>query len=123
MTDKELIEHYVGVARLLAEMFAPNMETLVHDLTKKKYPIIAIFNGHVTDRKKGDPSSIFDSKVMRDDFPEYLVNYFNKSPQGHRLKSSTKLIRNDKGKAIAALGINYDVSYFEQIETLIRQFM
>lgn len=123
MKNDELISHYVGVAKLLAEMFAPNMETLVHDLTQKGFPIIAIYNGHVTNRKIADESSVFDSGVLREDFPDYLVNYFNKSPQGHRLKSSTKCIRNEKGELIAALGINYDVSCFEQIETLIKQFM
>jgi predicted transcriptional regulator YheO len=122
VTDQEIIEHYIKMAKLMSEMFAPNMEVLIHDLTKKNFPIIEIFNGHVTGRKKGDPSSVFDSKIFKDNFPDYLVNYYNESPQGHKLKSSTLCIKN-KEKTIAALGVNYDISYLEQIESLLKQFM
>ncbi|HOR12926.1 MAG TPA: PAS domain-containing protein, partial [Clostridia bacterium] len=47
------------LAVALAKQFGDNCEVVVHDLTKPENTIVAIENGHVSNRKLGDgPSHI-----------------------------------------------------------------
>ena len=53
--DDAILQRYVQLARVLGRMFAPFLETIVHDLRQPESSIICIFNSHVTGRKVGDP--------------------------------------------------------------------
>ena len=55
--NREILEHYVKSGEIIAEMFAPYLEVIIHDLQTPEHSIIAIFNNHVTGRKIGDGTS------------------------------------------------------------------
>ena len=77
--DREILEHYVKAGEIIAEMFAPYMEVIIHDLQDPEHSIIAIFNNHVTGRKIGDGTSDLGYKKLADELSDKIVNYNNQS--------------------------------------------
>lgn len=118
-----ILAHYVNMAQVLGEMFAPILETVVHDLRKPEHSIIAIYNGHLTGREVGGKATNLGRRLLEGDFPDVLVGYENESPNGQKLKSSSLAIRKDDGTLIGVLGLNMNVSYFEQFSSFIEQFI
>jgi len=120
--NREILEHYVKVGEVIAEMFAPNLEVIIHDLQTPEHSIIAIFNNHITGRKIGDGTSDIGYKKLDDELPDKIVNYNNQSPSGSDLKSSSLTIRNSDGEIIGSMGLNFDLSSFVNIKEFLEMF-
>jgi len=120
--NREILEHYVKVGEVIAEMFAPNLEVIIHDLQTPEHSIIAIFNNHITGRKIGDGTSDIGYKKLEDELPDKIVNYINQSPSGSDLKSSSLTIRNRDGEIIGSMGFNFDLSSFVNIKEFLEMF-
>ena len=120
--NRDILEHYVKVGEIIAEMFAPDLEVIIHDLQAPEHSIIAIFNNHVTGRKIGDGTSDIGYKKLADKLPDKIVNYNNKSPSGTDLKSSSLTIRNRKDEIIGSMGLNYDLSSFVNVKEFFEIF-
>ena len=120
--NRYILEHYVKVGEIIAEMFAPDLEVIIHDIQTPKHSIIAIFNNHVTGRKIGDGTSDIGYKKLADKLPDKIVNYNNKSPSGTDLKSSSLTIRNRKDEIIGSMGLNYDLSSFVNVKEFFEMF-
>lgn len=121
-TDQEILARYVKVGEFLAEMFVPHLEVAVHDLRYPEHSIIAIFNGHITGRNVGEGTSDLGYEKVSGKVPDKVVNYKNESPDGKPLKSSSLTIRNAQGKIIGSLGLNYDISVFNQFSNVLSIF-
>jgi predicted transcriptional regulator YheO len=99
---------------LIGEEFGEQCEVVLHDWSKGYgSSILEIKNGHVTGRKLGDSGSnmglpIFRSPQKVDEFHKY--NYITQAKNGRILRSSTIYLKNNQGKAIGALCINYDIT-------------
>ena len=113
----QLLEHYLKVAEFIAAVFGSHIEAVVHDYRKPGSSIVAIFNGHVTDRKVGGRTSDVGYKRLTGTFPDIAINYPNQGSKGELLKSSGLAIRNEEGDLIGALAINIDVSLYEKIQS------
>ena len=120
--NQDILTHYIKVGEVVAEMFSPYLEVIVHDLTNPNQSIIAIFNSHITGRKIGDGTSDIGYKKLSNELPDKIVNYSNKSPSGVELKSSSLTIRNDDNKIIGSMGFNFDLSHFVNIREFIDLF-
>ena len=120
--NREILEHYVKAGEIIAEMFAPYLEVVIHDLQAPDHSIIAIFNNHVTGRKIGDGTSDIGYKKLSDKLPDKIVNYNNQSPSGADLKSSSLTIRNRNDAIIGSMGLNYDLSSFANIKEFFEMF-
>lgn len=51
MKGEEILNFLTSLAEGISAMFGPDCEVIIHDL-KKKGVVTAIYNGHVTGRKK-----------------------------------------------------------------------
>ena len=120
--NQDILTHYIKVGEIVAEMFSPYLEVIVHDLTNPNQSIIAIFNSHITGRKIGDGTSDIGYKKLSNELPDKIVNYSNKSPSGVELKSSSLTIRNDDNKIIGSMGFNFDLSHFVNMREFIDLF-
>ena len=120
--NREILEHYIKTGEIIAEMFAPYLEVIIHDLQTPEHSIIAIFNNHVTGRNKGDGTSDIGYKKLSDKLPDKIVNYNNQSPSGSDLKSSSLTIRNNKDEIIGSMGFNFDLSSFLNIKEFFEIF-
>lgn len=113
--DAAQADFYARLAHALATQFGPNCEVVVHDLETKDpdKSIIAIENGHVTGRSVGDgPSHVVLEAIKAGDVHklEDRLAYLTKTSDGRVLRSSSVFIRNEKGKTVGILGINYDIT-------------
>lgn len=90
-------------------------EVVLHDLSLLPNSIVAI-HGNVTGRVVGDPATdlLLERIANRDNTDEHL-NYETVLPDGRRLRSSTMIIRDVAGNAVAALCINTDTSAWETV--------
>ena len=119
-----ILTHYVRMAQVMSDMFAPVLEMVVHDVRKDlSQSIIAIFNGHVTGREVGDPATDVVHRLVDGDFPEVLVGYENESPNGRELKSSCLAVRDQEKKLVGVVGFNLSVHYFKKYNEFISQFI
>ena len=120
--NREILEDYVKAGEVIAEMFAPYLEVIIHDLQTPEHSIIAIFNNHITGRKIGDGTSDIGYKKLEDELPDKIVNYNNQSPSGSDLKSSSLTIRNKDDEIIGSMGLNFDLSSFVNIKEFFEMF-
>ena len=120
--NREILEYYVKAGEVIAEMFAPYLEVIIHDLQSPEHSIIAIFNNHITGRKIGDGTSDIGYKKLEDELPDKIVNYNNQSPSGSDLKSSSLTIRNKDDEIIGSMGLNFDLSSFVNIKEFFEMF-
>ena len=112
----------------IANIFGKNCEVVLHDLRDLQRSIVAIANGHVTGRKLGGPviGGPLDDESLKPlleqkDTRSILSSYSTRSIYSHRLKSTTIIFRNSKGKPVAALAINLDLSEFDKANELLNE--
>lgn len=115
------------IANGIAKQFGNNCEIIIHDLTNNntESSIVAIENGHVTNRKPGDgPSHVVLEALHgdRSNLKDHL-NYLTKTKDGKILKSSTMYIRDNSGEAIGIFGINFDISTLLLIDNSIQNLI
>lgn len=125
MTDAQ-IEFYKRLAHGLALQFGPNCEIVVHDLETSDLDrsVVAIENGHVSGRKLGDGPSHIVLEALQSDGPlEDRAPYLTKTADGKILKSSTIFIRNDAGKPVGVLAINFDITLMKGFESILWTFI
>jgi len=126
MKNGNEFEFAIRMAKGIAGQFGPNCEVVIHDLrgADTEHSIIAIENGHVTGRSIGDGPSHIVLESLREDpsMIEDRISYLTKTTDGKVLKSTTLFIRDDNGKAIGLMGINYDISMMLAVDDSIRVF-
>lgn len=106
--NKEL---FTEILDLLEKHFGSNVEFVIHDLKLDYEPtIVDIRNGHITGRKAGDTGDLLGLKALHNDPSANCYNTLNYTESGRILCSSTFFFRNRKGKAVAAFGINEDIT-------------
>ncbi|MEG1619100.1 MAG: helix-turn-helix transcriptional regulator [Eubacterium sp.] len=112
-----------GVAR----QFGNNCEVVIHDLTGEntESTIVVIENGHVTDRKVGDPPShvVLEALKKDPDSIEDHLDYLTKTHDGKILKSSTIYIRDEDNKIIGVFAINYDITGLMMVESSLKSLI
>jgi len=111
------------MASLVGEMFAPDLEAIVHDLRQPDSSIIAITNGHVTGRKVGDATSDLGRRRLRGEVPDRIVNYQNESPLGEPMRSSTLAIRGPEGQRLGAISFNFRLTAFQDFAKFMATFV
>lgn len=120
------IEFYKRLAHGLALQFGPNCEVVVHDLETEDvdHSIVVIENGHVSGRKLGDGPSHIVLESMHEGTTDVHDRepYLTKTTDGKLLKSSTIFIRNDEGKPVGILGINFDITLMKAFERSLDAF-
>ncbi|MEA4846428.1 MAG: PAS domain-containing protein [Clostridiaceae bacterium] len=95
----------------IASTFGKNCEVILHDITNPQSSVIAIANGHITGRTAGSPMTEYGLATLRKgEFDKPIINYCKKTKEGKLLKSSSLFIKDEKGKLIGFLCINYDIS-------------
>lgn len=121
-TPDELIAALKTVVKLLGATFGPDCEIVLHDLRTPEQSVVAIENGHITGRKLGDPAiggPTADIALQRsqndDQRTTVLANYETRTRDGRRLKSSSALFRDHRGRLCAALCLNIDLSSAHEV--------
>lgn len=110
-----ILRSYLPLVDFLAAALGSNTEIVLHDLSNPDKSVIAIGNGQISGRELGAPATDLALKLLESeslqDVP-YLAGYEGESMHGHRLRSSTLLIRSEEGELIGLLCINSDYHAF-----------
>ncbi|HSL96015.1 MAG TPA: helix-turn-helix transcriptional regulator [Thermoleophilia bacterium] len=106
----------------LAEMFGPDCEVVLHDLSRLPHSIVAIENGHVTGRTAGDVPTDLMLRTLRAADDAHDVRLYVTSSDGKILKSLAVTLRDEEGRAFAILGLNYDLSDVVQTQRTLSNF-
>ncbi|MEC1591836.1 helix-turn-helix transcriptional regulator [Bacillus sonorensis] len=126
MTEaKQTLNRYIPFAKTLGEMFGPNCEFVIHDLTTPQSSVIFTVNNHVTGREVGQSFDHLVKKVLlSDEFKEdYLAGYEIQTDDQRMIKSSTTLIRDCNDRVIGAFCINYDMNVMIQMKEMLEALM
>lgn len=117
----------------LASVIGRNTEIVLHDLTQPSRSVIAIANGHVTNRKVGSPvlAGPGEDKGFaavglaiepeRGEEPVVITDYAT-VVEGRSLRSATVVFRDSDGIPFASLCINADLSGLRIAQAVLDQF-
>lgn len=112
------------LALAITEQFGENSEVVVHDLRSADpdHTIVAIENGHVSQRQLGDgPSRIVLEAVQHkgEGVPGDMHGYLTKTRDGRILKSSTVFLKDENGEVEGVFSLNYDITELLMAERAI----
>ncbi|MEC9488185.1 MAG: PAS domain-containing protein [Halanaerobium sp.] len=117
-----VLKAFIPVVEALGKTLGRHCELVLHDIARKESSIIAIENGHITNRSVGSPSTDFLLDLLNQferNGNEMELNYVTKSKEGKRLKSSTILIRDEEDKIAGALCINIDLTSIDMAQNFL----
>ena len=117
------LEMLTGIAECIAEQFGTNCEVVLHDLTRPyDNTIVAIWNGHVTGRTVGGSGTNTGLEILRGTAePKDTYHYINTTPDGKILRSSSKYFKDENGKVVGSLCINYDITDLTKIQKVLQE--
>ena len=105
MTREEAFSFLDRLARGIADMFGVSCETVIHDFSLPSHPVLAIYNGHISNREVGSTMDLMGLQQAVT-FEGDVVNLLATTTRGQQVKSSTFSLRGEDYHL--ALGINYD---------------
>ena len=96
----------------IANQFGPSCEVVFHDLTKDyDHTIVAIANGHITNRTVGGPGTNAGLKALKELSPDSNSStYMTHTKDGRTLKTTSAYFRDEQGNIVSSLCINLDIS-------------
>ena len=108
----------------LQKTLGNRIEFILHDLSKPEASVVFVV-GNVTGRQLGAPATntLIRALSQYGDEAEDMISYPSISRDGKVLKSSTIFIRNDSGKVIGCLCVNFDVTEFNAVTALIGELI
>jgi predicted transcriptional regulator YheO len=117
-----LLSHHARIAEALATLLHPLVEGVVHDYRRPNSGIVAIFGGHITGRKVGDPlTELGQYRSEGKPVPDDLVAYSSESSFGKKMKSASLAVRLPHGELIGALCFNVDIAILEHFSELLNK--
>lgn len=124
ITENELLLREARkIVHALGKMFSPCCEVVLHDLTHPDHAIVAI-ECNLSGRKVGDPvTELGLARIQQPEFPEVIQNYPNTFADGRPAKSTSIGIKNSKGRFIAAICLNLDISLFASVQQSLAQLI
>ena len=112
------IKRYIDISDFLSTLLGPDYEIILYDLKH----IIYIINGDISGRQTGDMLSttmktLLQNKESAD--KKWISNYRALSANGKILRCSTFYIKDEKGKPVGALNINFDDNRYRELSNLV----
>jgi len=121
-TNQISLKNLISIVKGIAATFGNDCEVVLHDTRDLENSVIAIENGHLTGRKIGSPMTdlgLFFIKSKLFSEKNFVPNYQTKTKDGKKLKSTTIFIKNDSGKIIGLLCINYSIGELDEVKRKI----
>lgn len=122
--DKLILNSYIKTIQGLGDYLGSGYEFVLHSLENLDNSVIAIINGHYSNRKVGAPITDLALKMLsqieNSDISHQYKTYFNRTKSGVPVKSSTIPITGDNDRIIGLLCINFYLN--TPVEQLISSF-
>ena len=121
------LETLKQIAAGVAAQFGDKCEVVIHDVSTShpERTIVHIENGHVSGRRVGDGASMVVLEQLEHQYeqPQDHLCYLTRTPNGKILKSSSVYIHDETGKVSAILGINFDISALQMLESSLHEII
>lgn len=121
ISNSELVRSYIPIVDFLSDILGNNCEVVLHDLTNPEESIVAIRNGHLSDRKLGGPLTDLVLKVIKnrsyEDQP-YVANY-KAAGSKKKFRSSSYFIKNLESQIIGVLCVNIDIEPYVFVKAIM----
>lgn len=109
--DQLILQSYGDLVRGLEDYLGEGYEIVLHSLASMEHSVIAIANGHHTNRHEGSPITDLAlhmlSTIEQEKDAQGYMSYFAKNRNGEPLRSSTIVIYGENRRAIGLLCINF----------------
>lgn len=119
-----ILQQYIRLTEFLGRVLGPDYEIVLHDLTVQEHSIIAIANSHVSGRAVGAPLTNVALQILADQSyqtSDYRLNDRGLSAGNRMLRASTFFIKDEEGRLIGLLCINFDDSRYQELgERILR---
>ncbi len=113
-----LVQRYGPVADGIALLFSGYVEVVIHDLASQSVVFIA---NNISKRNLGDPAALEDVEFSESD--KTIGPYEKLNWDGHKIRSTSVVLRDDVGIPIGMLCINMRVSAFEAARDMLDLFL
>ncbi|MGE4354483.1 MAG: transcriptional regulator [Oscillospiraceae bacterium] len=117
--NKTLKKHYLTLVQFLGKALGPDYEVVLHDLEQKNDDTItAVSNNHISGREIGAPLTNKALEMIAEKTyveRDYILQYTGVSDDNHLLCSNTMFIKDDDGKLLGMLCINFDGSRYSNV--------
>lgn len=123
-----IIQALIPVVKGLATALGPDYELLLHDVSTPEESVVAIENGQlsgrsqVTGRSLGSPMTDFALQVCHQEEykgKDFICNYVNTTKAGKKIRNNCIMIRDNGGKLVGILCVNYDMTNAEIIKNMV----
>ena len=118
LTSPGSLAVHFPTAAAIAALLAPQAEVVVHDLRTDR--VAGIWNAF-SKRKVGDPSHLGDDPELIGEQDVYGP-YEKAAADGGRLKSVSAILKDEAGRRIGLLCINFDLAVFDKAIALLGAF-
>ncbi len=121
ISNSELVRSYIPMVDFISDVLGNNCEVVLHDLTNPEQSIVAIRNGHLSDRKLGGPLTDLVLKVIKTRSYEeqpYVANY-KAAGSKKKFRSSSYFIKNLESQIIGVLCVNIDIEPYLCVKTIM----
>ena len=122
-SNHSILSHYLKMASFWAGASGPHIEIVLHDFSKGDRSIVAIYNGELSGRGRGDGMTPLEqSKVteMLNEGKQCEMNFRGTDMRGQTIRSSILLIQDEAHKLLGALCASVDVSHFIELANYYR---
>ena len=117
MNEQDL-KRYMDLSDFLSSVMGPDYEIIVYDLKQ----ILYILNGNISGRKSGDPLSPTIKSILQSQESakeKWQANYRALAANGKILRCSTLFIKDESGKTVGGVNINFDDNRYKELSNLI----
>ncbi len=118
------LKAFIPVVKGLAATLGPDYEIVLHDVSDPEHSVVAIENGHVTGRTVGSPLTDFGLYLLKSPKfkdVDYVPNYMTTTSDGRILRSTSIFIKDETGKIIGFLCINFDTTKLSICKQIVDQ--
>lgn len=114
-----VMQNFRGIADAIATLFFPHAEVVLHDLRTQTVDYIA---NNLSKRSLGDDSSLED--LLDGDVSEVNIGPYEKlNWDGQKIRSLSTVLHDHKGRRLAVLCINLNISMFETAKAALDLFL
>ena len=114
-----VMQNFRGIADAIATLFFPHAEVVLHDLRTQTVDYIA---NNLSKRSLGDDSSLED--LLDGDVSEVNIGPYEKlNWDGQKIRSLSTVLHDHKGRRLAVLCINLNLSMFETAKAALDLFL
>ena len=114
---------FIPLVDFLGELLGHDTEVVLQDVKDFSHSVVAIANGHVSERKIGSPATDLILRIWQNheyEHRNYLIHYAGYTHEGRPIVSSTFFLRNTEDQVIGFLCINFDNSIFKETSKALR---